>query len=311
MKRFLWAGAIVLVAVVAAVPLWLAQDDDDGRRAGALVTPSATGADIGRLTLVGKVSGTVTLAVRSFDVEVKTPLDTVSGQRAGAASYKPLEIIKPINATTAGTLRMLVGNEQISTAKLELIRPDPATGQESVYMTYDFTNAAVSSWRNGTRETISLHYQSITSSAGKALGTSASGAIGRMTYGTTVVPITDFDTNILSPRDPATGQASGKRQHKPVSVVRAIDSLAPKTLADVKTPPAPFPVKVELLRTSPKTGLEEVYATYRYGGVVLAAVDDSAAAGGAATQRIEFSYQTIEVDIEKSVASDSWAAPQA
>jgi type VI secretion system Hcp family effector len=310
MKRFLVAGAAVLAAVVVAVPLWLALDGDDARRTGALVAPSTSGADVGRLTLVGRISGTLTIPVRSFDLDVKSPYDAATGQTSAKATYTPLQVIKHIDGTTPRLMKMLVSNEQITSAKLELLSTDPKTGSEVVSMTYDFTTAAVSGWRDAKMETITLSYLGVTSTAAK--GASApGGAIGRMTYAGTVVPITDFDTGITSPRDVATGQATGKRQHSPVKVVHAIDSFATTALANVKAGGGPAAqVKIELLSPDPSTGEERAYATYTYGGVKTIAVNDSAASGGASTQRLEFIYTSIQVEAEKAVATDNWAGAQ-
>jgi type VI secretion system secreted protein Hcp len=41
------------------------------------------------------------------------------------------------------------------------------------------------------------------------------------------LPLVSFDYSVISPRDVATGQASGKRQHKPITIVREIDSASP------------------------------------------------------------------------------------
>jgi len=37
-----------------------------------------------------------------------------------------------------------------------------------------------------------------------------------------------FDNEILSPRDPASGLATGKRQHLPVTIVKQVDQSSPK-----------------------------------------------------------------------------------
>jgi type VI secretion system Hcp family effector len=308
MKWILWTGAAVLVAAVVAVPAWLVLDDD-ARRTGALIAPAAHGADIGRLTLVGQISGSVSTPVRSFDLEARTPIDAATGMAKGQAVYGPLALIKPVNSASPRLMNMLVTNEQITSAKLELLRDDPNTGVNGVYMTYELTGAAVADWRDGKDETIQLSHTGVTSTGPKGSPIPApGGTIGRMTYAGTVVPILDFDTNIKSPRDPATGQATGKRQHKPAAIVHTLDAFAPTALANVTTPAPGAQVKVEILRVNPKTGKEEVYATYTYGSVKTSAVNDSGAIGTTPTQRMEFTYASIQVDIENVSASDSVVA---
>ncbi|HJW28383.1 MAG TPA: type VI secretion system tube protein Hcp [Saprospiraceae bacterium] len=46
--------------------------------------------------------------------------------------------------------------------------------------------------------------------------------------------ITTATSEIVSPRDPASGQATGKRQHKPVTFVKEWDAATPKLM--MKTP---------------------------------------------------------------------------
>jgi type VI secretion system secreted protein Hcp len=40
--------------------------------------------------------------------------------------------------------------------------------------------------------------------------------------------VASADHSVVSPRDPATGQATGKRQHKPLTIVKAVDRATPQ-----------------------------------------------------------------------------------
>jgi type VI protein secretion system component Hcp len=304
MKRLFVAGGAVLAAVVLAVPLWLALDDDGVRRTGALVTPTGTG-EIGRLTLVGKISGTVVVPVRSFDLEVRSPRDAATGQTKGSLLYKPLAVIKPIDPSSPTLFKMLVNNEGITSAKLELTTSGEKPG---VYMAYDFTGAAIREWRDTTAETISMTYQTVASKPGGVKPPAGGAAvIGQLTYGTSVVPITGFETGLDAPYDSTTGALTGKRQHSAASVMRPLDGIAHTVLSNLKTQTSPTALKVELQRTT-ADGKPETYATYTYGTASLAAVNDAGAAGDGASQRFEITYASIEVKAGTAVASDSWAA---
>jgi hypothetical protein len=47
--------------------------------------------------------------------------------------------------------------------------------------------------------------------------------------GKTVPPMVTFNFEVQAPRDMATGQASGKRMHKPFVITKELDKMSPKT----------------------------------------------------------------------------------
>lgn len=49
--------------------------------------------------------------------------------------------------------------------------------------------------------------------------------------GTGAIPVLDVRHTLVSPRDPVTGQASGKRRHAPFTVVKEIDRTSPLLLS--------------------------------------------------------------------------------
>jgi type VI secretion system secreted protein Hcp len=53
---------------------------------------------------------------------------------------------------------------------------------------------------------------------------------GSITFRGGVAPVLSFSFGVQSPRDVATGQASGKRQHDPIVIVREVDSASPLLL---------------------------------------------------------------------------------
>jgi type VI secretion system Hcp family effector len=300
MKRVLWIGIALLAAVVLAVPAWMALDDD-GRRAGALAQPVAGAPDLGTLTLVGGKSGTVVVPVQSYDLGVESPRDATTGAATSQARRSPVQIIKPIDANTPVLLTMLAGNEQIQSAKLDLTAPD-ADGKPTTYLSYDLGTSAISSWDDGANETLTL-WSAALSATGKG-ATAAEGGVGQMTVLGQTVPITGFTTGVKSPRDAASGLATGKRQHKPFTVTRPVDGLASTLLTGVQNNQALGTVRIDLQRPNSK-GQLATYATYTYGNAYMASVTDSGAAGSTAQQRLEVVYQTIEVKVGGKVGSDS------
>jgi type VI protein secretion system component Hcp len=306
MRRAIWIGAAIAVAVVAAPVLWVALDNGGSTTSGALVEPTAGAANAAKLTLTGAQGGVVQIPVASFSWGLTVP--TSAGQTAGATRRVPLQIIKPIDATTPTLFSMLVGNEAIQTAKLDLLNSSGAT-----YLSYTFANASVSGWDDTSSEKLTLYYQSFTTSLPKASRPSAPAAqvVGQVTIAgvsAAPLPIVGFATGSSSPRDPATGAATGKRMHKPVTVTRAADGYDPSVLQKVLTNGALGTITVELQRPDP-TGVMQTYATYVYSNAFGVEVEDSGAAGaGVVTQELKFNFDKIDVTVGGQTATDSLTA---
>ncbi len=308
MKRLLWAGAAVLVAAVVAIPAWIAfsGDDDGPRRAGALAAgAAAVGPDVGRLT-VSNVNGGLPFTIRSYGWGVSSPRDVASGQASGQARYNELSVTRPIDALTPPFFNMVVQNTTAPTAKLELLSA-PEGGKPGVYMTYNLTNARVSSWRNAASETLGLRYETISVKTGVAgfPAPPAAEVVGQITLpAAQPVPIVGIVSEVLSPTDPATGLATGKRQHKPFVVRRAIDGRSESLLNTATSNGILNQVKIELVQG----GSSVPYATYTLQNASIASYQHSGAGGSAAIEEVAFTFQSIELKHGAAVATDSWAA---
>ena len=311
MRRGILVGAAILVAVAAAIPLWLALDDGGDRRAAALQEPTAAG-DVAKLTLTGSVSGPLTLQVQSYSLGAMSPRDVASGQATGQVRHEPLRILKAVDSSSPNLFRMLVSNENISAATLELQGPD-ATGRLVTYMSYSFSNARVSHWKDGKREELEIHYADVTSKVGTVpKGQSAGiGLMSASSLGAEKLPIQDFLTSVKSPTDASTGLPTGKRQHKPVMVLRPLNATWPTLWTKLENNQTLGEVTIELQRVNPKSGVLETYATYTYEGVGVASVEDSGAAGVSPTQKLEFVYQKVTVKVGTATEMDDWEAPVA
>ena len=72
----------------------------------------------------------------------------------------------------------------------------------------------------------------------------------------------DFELEVDSPRDPATGLPSGKRQWKPISVVKKWSAASPQFLQALATNETLSSVVIEFDSVLP-TGIEKTFCTIR------------------------------------------------
>jgi type VI secretion system secreted protein Hcp len=81
-----------------------------------------------------------------------------------------------------------------------------------------------------------------------------------------------FQMGLHLPLDAATGQASGKRRHKPVTITKEWGAASPQGLAACATNEALTEVAIEFLKTK-QDGQEYVYQTVTLTDAVLVAVE--------------------------------------
>ena len=84
-----------------------------------------------------------------FTFEVTSPRDAASGQASGKRTYKPLQIIKPIGASSPQFFQALTTNEPLPAVTLEFTKTN-ANGEEFIFYTIKLVNASVSSIRQHT-----------------------------------------------------------------------------------------------------------------------------------------------------------------
>jgi hypothetical protein len=132
MRRTVWIGAIALVAIVAAIPLWLVVADDDGvRRLGAI--DAATTGQVGQLTLAGVNAG-APIPIDSAALRVTRPV--------GAA--KPEESIAltlPLGTSMPQLVSVTAGAAKAATGKVELVRFSEGTA--ATELTFDLTGVSI------------------------------------------------------------------------------------------------------------------------------------------------------------------------
>lgn len=122
---------------------------------------------------------------------------------------------------------------------------------------------------------------------------------------------------VAIPYDPQSGHASGKRQHKPVMIAKAIDQATPKLLQALVTNETLTTVKIEFWRRAPETA--GPYFVVALTNALL--VDGKLASSGGAEaselarfdeyEEFQMTYQKIEWTwVQGGVtAQDDWSAP--
>lgn len=112
---------------------------------------------------------------------------------------------------------------------------------------------------------------------------------------------------ISSPRDAATGQASGRRQHGPLTITKAWGAATPQIFQALVTNEVLKSVLIEHLQTTPE-GMEEVRGTIKLTNATVSNVVRSTDADGRIIEAVSFTYQRIELEDKpgKTAAFDDW-----
>lgn len=126
-----------------------------------------------------------------------------------------------------------------------------------------------------------------------------------------------FVMETISPRDAATGQASGKRQHKPIRFTKEWGAASPQLQQALFTNETLKSVLFEFVRTDVK-GSEEVHYTIKLTNAsvsrVVSVFDLTSRTGsrfdGHELEQVELTFEKIEIEDKagKTSANDDWAA---
>jgi type VI secretion system secreted protein Hcp len=133
------------------------------------------------------------------------------------------------------------------------------------------------------------------------------------------IPCFGFTYEVTSPRDLASGQASGKRQHKPITVQSEWGASTPQLWQALVTNEVLKSVLIEFMKTTPE-GVEEVYSTIK---LTNATVSNAKFLGGtergthqhesttSAHELVDWSFTFSKIEFEnkagKTAAADEWA----
>jgi type VI secretion system secreted protein Hcp len=123
-----------------------------------------------------------------------------------------------------------------------------------------------------------------------------------------------FSYEIRSPSDPATGLASGKRQHSPVTITKEWGAATPQLFQALVENESLRTVVCEFVRAT-EEGREEIYQTVKLSNARVSAIRQYTGAVSGAAERTEledvsFTFARIEISNVpgKTVADDDWMA---
>src|SRR6516162_2844966 len=91
------------------------------------------------------------------------------------------------------------------------------------------------------------------------------------------IPIYGFDYSVQTPQDMASGMATGKRQHTPVVVFKAIDNASPQILQALNTGEVLKSVTIDLLKS--ENGKLAVFRSIRLINAMVSKISQYAGAG--------------------------------
>ncbi|MEP7104401.1 MAG: type VI secretion system tube protein TssD [Chloroflexota bacterium] len=119
-----------------------------------------------------------------------------------------------------------------------------------------------------------------------------------------------YSYEIVSPRDAASGQATGKRQHKPISITKALGSNSPQYLNALATNETINTVVINFFKAD-KGGSLVNYYRVTLTDASLADISQHSISGGEVSEDYSFTFRKIQQDdlIAKKTWVDDWAAP--
>lgn len=110
-----------------------------------------------------------------------------------------------------------------------------------------------------------------------------------------------YSHEIVSPRDPATGQATGKRQHQPFRIVKLLNQGSPPLMTAMTTSEDLSSVVIDVW-TPTSAGVEVKLLTYTLTNARIVSLrpwmpnrSDASAQNYPPSEEIAFTYQTIKV----------------
>jgi type VI secretion system secreted protein Hcp len=118
-----------------------------------------------------------------------------------------------------------------------------------------------------------------------------------------------FSYGVVSPRDVSTGQARGKRQHKPIVITREPGAASPQFFTALVTNEALKPVVIKFVRAN-ATGVNEVQQIITLTNPTISDFRQYVGDDGRWLEDVAFVFQQIQIENipSKIVAADSWLA---
>jgi type VI secretion system secreted protein Hcp len=131
-------------------------------------------------------------------------------------------------------------------------------------------------------------------------------------HGSRWIPIVEFDEPVVASRDAATGQASERRQHQPVRIVKLVDAASPQLKRTAAAGEHLKEVVFQFYRSN--AGKEELYETIRLSDAIISSVQNrgsSSAGSERPTEEISFQYAKIEITYARQEATPLTKSPVA
>ncbi len=116
-----------------------------------------------------------------------------------------------------------------------------------------------------------------------------------------------FSYSVVSPRDVFTGQASGKRQHKPIVITRAPGAASPQFFTALVTNEVLKSVVIQFFRGS-VTGVTELQQIIRLTNASISDFRQYVSDDGRWLEDVAFAFQQIQIENKPgaTIAADSW-----
>ena len=105
------------------------------------------------------------------------------------------------------------------------------------------------------------------------------------------IEVYSYTHSIVVPRDPATGQATGKRQHKPLTITKPLDKSTPLLYHALTTSETLREWKLDFFRIQ-NTGTLELFFTIELSNALITDITSRGSIYGS-TESISFVYQKI------------------
>ena len=118
--------------------------------------------------------------------------------------------------------------------------------------------------------------------------------------------MTKLSYTVVAPRDVATGQASGKRVHKPLIFRCEPGAFAPQLFQALVTNEVLKNVKFELSHADHRAGQQSVYLTIELQGATVSGWQAIHENGDTTALEVALTFQHIELTAGSRVATDNW-----
>jgi type VI secretion system secreted protein Hcp len=108
------------------------------------------------------------------------------------------------------------------------------------------------------------------------------------------INVLDYQFSVTSPRDPATGLPTGRRQFQPVMITKQLNSSSPEILNALDTNENLTSVVINFFQTT-KTGAEVNFYRVKLTDATISA-DKQSSSGSTVVEQVSFTFRRIEQD---------------